>query len=412
MQPLIATGSLTRSSLADRVAIVTGAGRGIGFETARALAWLGAHVVIAEIDDSTGAEAAKMVCAEMGDGSATFVHTDVGDGTSLGELVSAVVRECGHIDIVINNATATPFGPVASTPITAWDLSYQVNLRGPVALARLTLQSMIERHWGVFVALSSVGGAYMAPYEALKSAQTELAFALAAELEGTGVFAFAIGPGQVMTPGLEQGVETLAPLYGLTTEEFLALNEGNQVTAEEAGAGIAAAIALAERFHGTQTGSLAGLAAAGIRAPSGSASGIPISPRSSVRRERGPQHTPDSASEACRKVRATLAREIEGWQDRGLFERKWMERDFGQAAGLRAEDALSQLDRLQATIDAGHPDHGWRVLLPALRRYYDHYAGLARGYTKDPEQLRIQLEAIAAMRAEVERLESLLAGQR
>ncbi len=63
-----------------------------------------------------------------------------------------------------------------------------------------------------------------------------------------------------------------------------------------------------------------------------------------------------------------------------------MERDFGQAAGMRAEDALKQLDRLQASIDAGRPDYGWRVLLPALRRYYDHYAGLARGYTKDPEQ--------------------------
>jgi hypothetical protein len=52
------------------------------------------------------------------------------------------------------------------------------------------------------------------------------------------------------------------------------------------------------------------------------------------------------------------------------------------------------------------------VLLPALRRYYDHYAGLARGYTKEPDQLRVQLDAIAGMRSEVEHLEALLGGHR
>ncbi len=410
MQPLISTGSLTRSSLADRVAIVTGAGRGIGFETARALAWLGAHVVIAEVDEVSGAAAAEKIVTEMGAGSAVFVRTDVGDGASLGDLVTSVTEEFGPVDIVVNNATIAPFGAIASTPVSAWDESYRVNLRGPVTLARLTLPSMIERGQGVFVALSSVGGAYMAPYEAMKSAQVELASALAEELDGTGVSAFAIGPGQVMTPGLQKGVETLAPLYGMSIDEFLALNHGNQITAQEAGAGIAAAITFAERFHGTQTASLAGLAAAGIRSGA-AAPAEPGSARGTGRHERA-AHRGESASEACRKVRATLAREIEGWQDRGLFERKWMERDFGQAAGMRGEDALLQLDRLQASIDDGRPDHGWRVLLPALRRYYDHYAGLARGYTKDPEQLKAQLDAIARMRNEVERLESLLASPR
>jgi hypothetical protein len=269
---------------------------------------------------------------------------------------------------------------------------------------------MVERGRGVFVALSSVGGAYMAPYEAMKSAQIELASTLAEELDGTGVFAFAIGPGQVMTPGLQEGVATLAPLYNMSAEQFLALNSANEITSEAAGAGVAAAVALAERFHGTHTASLAGLAAAGIRP----GTGVPAGPRSARGTGRPERTAPrgQSTSEACTKVRATLAREIEGWQDRGLFERKWMERDFGQAAGMRAEDALSQLDRLQASIDAGRPDQGWRVLLPALRRYYDHYAGLARGYTKDPEELRVQLDAIARMRTEVERLESLLAGTR
>ncbi len=127
---------------------------------------------------------------------------------------------------------------------------------------------------------------------------------------------------------------------------------------------------------------------------------------------RVPKRPGETASDVCARVRATLAEQVEGWKDRGLFERKWMERDFGQAAGLRAEDALAQLDRLQANIDDGRPDHGWRVLLPALSRYYQHYAGLARGYTKDPAELRTQLDAIEAMRADVERLEALLGGSK
>jgi phosphohistidine phosphatase len=122
--------------------------------------------------------------------------------------------------------------------------------------------------------------------------------------------------------------------------------------------------------------------------------------------------TGESLGEACRRVRATLAREVDGWLQRGLSEQRWMERDFGQAAGMRAEDALAQLDRLQASIDAGSPNHGWRVLLPALRRYYDHYAGLAKRYAKDPNELHTQLQAIAGMRAEVEQLEALLGGHR
>ena len=79
---LISTGTLTRQSLAGKVVLVTGAGGGIGLETARALLWLGAHVVIAEINRRAGQTAEAGLASEFGRGAARFIHTDVGDERS------------------------------------------------------------------------------------------------------------------------------------------------------------------------------------------------------------------------------------------------------------------------------------------------------------------------------------------
>lgn len=401
MHPLISTGTLTHDTLDGRVAVVTGAGRGIGLETARSLAWLGARVVIAEIDPALGAEAERLVGEQSGEEAAMFVRTDVSDPASLDALVERVTAEVGAIDIVVNNATVTPFGPVAAVPLAEWDRSYGVNVRGPVALATLAVPGMIERGRGVFVALSSAGGPYMAPYETMKSAQSELVLTLAEELEGTGVFAFAIGPGQVPTPGLAAGVRALAPYYKLDPDEFLALNAANQLTAEEAGAGIAAAIAFAERFHGSETASIAGLNAAGI------ALGEP----EPLRASETPRGDLTSAGQALRDVRTTFAEQLDGWQQRGTFERKWMERDFRKTTRISAEDMLVSLDDLGEALHRGETGE-WREVLPALRAYYDRYAQLARDNTKDPDVREAHLAIIGAWIEQIERLERLLGERR
>ncbi len=392
---LLESSSLRPGALSGRTALVTGAGRGIGLQTAGALAWLGARVVIAEIDRATGAEAASSICERhASDRAAVFLHADIGDADSIASLVATG----GPFDIVVNNATVTPFGAVADASLEAWDLSYRVNLRGPVALARLTVPGMIERGYGVFVCLSSVGGAYMGPYETLKAAGNELAATLAAELEGTGVFAFAIGPGQVMTPGLAAGVRQLAPFYRLTEAEFMALNSAQRISAEEAGVGIAAAIVLAERFHGTETSSIAGLTAAGLgRMEAGGAHGAaePVAVRD-VR----------AGAALAHQVRATFLGQVEGWRARGLFERKWMERDFRRHAGLSSDEAVEELDALVAALDAeATPDVG---VLGRLKGYYDRYEQLARDNTRDGAALEAALSAIGAWRAEIRRLEALL----
>jgi NAD(P)-dependent dehydrogenase (short-subunit alcohol dehydrogenase family) len=393
-------GALTSGTLAGRLAVVTGAGRGVGMETARALASLGAHVVIAEIDDETGAEAARVINARFETVAATFVHTDVADEASLRAMVSRVSAEFGPIDIVVNNATVTPFGPVPQTPLEDWDLSYRVNVRGPVVLAQLCVPVMVERGYGVFVCLSSIGGAFMGPYETMKAAQVELAHTLSAELEDTGVYAFAVGPGQVMTPGLAAGVRKLAPFYRLTPEEFLRLNRAQEVSAEDAGMGIAATIALAQHFNGTETSAVAGLTAAGV--------GTEKEPMAAAETPRGDL---TDAGVALRDVRTTFAEQLDGWAQRGVFERKWMERDFRRQTGVSAEEMLETLDDLAEELHAGEAGREHWELLAKLASYYGHYEDLARQNTKDPEVLAAHVAIVDAWRGQVEELERLLQGE-
>jgi NAD(P)-dependent dehydrogenase (short-subunit alcohol dehydrogenase family) len=397
VQRLLTSSSLPPDALAGRTAIVTGAGRGIGRCLTEALARLGARVVVAEIDAEAGAAAARTIREALGrDDAARFVPTDVGDEASIDACVAA--SEC--VDIVVNNAAVAPLGAVADTELGVWDTSYRVNLRGPVAFARATVPAMRARGYGVFVTVSSVGGAFMGPYECMKTAGVELAATLATELEGTGVFAFSIGPGQVMTPGLVEALDRLAPMYGLTTDAFLALNAEHLMSAAEAGVGIAAAVALAERFHGAETSSVAGLTAAGVVRPALAVGAEPLASNE------GARALPPEAAEAARRVRTTFAEQVAGWRARGLFERKWMERDFRRHTGSATAEALEALDAVVAALDAGEaPRHD---VLVSLRRYYDRYERLARDHTRDAAALATALEAIARWRDEVDRLADLL----
>jgi nucleoside-diphosphate-sugar epimerase len=168
---LIATGALRPDALTGQVAVVTGAGGGIGFEAARALLWLGARVVIAEIDESSGSGAARRLRQEWPDSDVLFIATDVGDEAAVGRLVETTRAQLGPIDIVLNNAAVVAVGEaVVGTPIADWDRSYAVNLRGPVPLARACLPSMISRGRGTFVCVSSTGGPFLGSYESLAAA--------------------------------------------------------------------------------------------------------------------------------------------------------------------------------------------------------------------------------------------------
>jgi len=257
---------MAAQTLAGKVVIVTGGGGGIGLEAARGVLRLGGSVVIADIDVTR--------VPDLGGPARVLVMTaDVSDAGAVRELVARTIERFGKVDAVLNNATYAPAGAaVVEAPIAEWDRSYAVNLRGPALLARECLPAMIARRSGAFVCVSSTGGPYLAPYETMKSAQVELANSLDAELEGTGVFAFTIGPGLVPTATAVAAVGRIAPRLGMTVDEFWRMNKGAVLSVESAGMGFAVAIAMAERYAGQEISSAQALVDAGIVVDAGETS--------------------------------------------------------------------------------------------------------------------------------------------
>ena len=409
---LIETGTLRPDALAGLVAVVTGAGGGIGFEAARALLWLGARVVIAEVDPSAGAGAARRLHREFPGSIVLSIPTDVSDETAVARLVETATRQVGPVDIVLNNATVAPVGePVAGTPIGDWDRSYAVNLRGPVLLARACLPAMISRGSGTFVCVSSTGGPFLGAYETLKAAQVALANTLDAELAGTGVTAFTIGPGLVPTETASAAIERLAPRLGMSLDDFWTMNRGALVSIEAAGAGFAAAIAQAERYAGQEISSTQALVDAGIAVPDADPPpGVSLAMPGERPAETEP--TPAETVERCHAVRVTLEEQASGWRERSFFERQWMVRDFKQQAGMPAERWIESLERLEERLRspsrvAPYPEV---PQLEKLADYYGHLADLARGYVKDPAERDAQVALVTGWQADVEQLRAVLTG--
>lgn len=398
--PLILSGTLTQDALAGQVAIVTGAGGGIGIEAARALAWLGAHAIIAEKNRQLGRDAQLRINNELGKQACTFIQTDVGSERSVRRLATRVQRTFSRVDAVINNATVAPVGAVVDMPIGDWDTSYRVNLRGPVLMARAFLPGMLARDAGVFICISSVGEKYMGPYESLKAAQVHLARTLEAESEGRNVVVFTIGPGLVLTGTAQHQIAHLAQLYGMTTDAFYSMSREHIISAEEAGAGFAAAVALAPRFRGLEIDSTMALRAAGIESFNAPGQKT-LSDTEKV-----------EALADCRIVLAALSEQAEGWEQRSMFERQWMKRDFQKYAKLPVDQFLVQLRQLETAlqIDASGPLPG--VELPErLASYFTHYLEMAKGYIKDAAVLDEQATIIKGWIGAAERLDRLLNAQ-
>jgi NAD(P)-dependent dehydrogenase (short-subunit alcohol dehydrogenase family) len=394
--PLISSLGFQPDILQGETVLITGAGGGIGFETARALLWLGANVVIAEINAQNGDKAAQALNAEFAGQRALFVQTDVGDEAGVQNLRDASLGKFGKVDAVLNNATIAALGLVTDLPIQEWDASYRVNLRGPVLLARAFLPDMIARGHGAFACVSSTGTAYMGSYETFKAAQVHLANTLDAELEGTGVYAYTIGPGLVPTPTAQAAVSRLAPMLGMSVDEFFKQNKNAVISIEEAGTGFAISLVKAEKFKGMEISSMQALKAVDIHYGSeGEEPGITLDGEAKER-----------SIELCRQVRQTLKEQSEGWKRRSLFERQWVIRDFKKTAGMSAEEWLDVLSRLEDCLRGGL-DFARPPLLN-LAKYYNHLAELAKGYEKNPARLEENLKHVYRWRDEVDQLKKSL----
>jgi NAD(P)-dependent dehydrogenase (short-subunit alcohol dehydrogenase family) len=397
MTMVISQLGLKPDALRGETVVVTGAGGGIGYETARALLWLGANVVIAEINQQNGRQAEVTMEKEFGKERVLFVATDVGDEESVKNLFNLSVLAFGKVDAVINNATIAVLGKVVDLPIEEWDRSYHVNLRGPVLMAKYFIPDMLERNHGVFACVSSTGTAFLGGYETFKAAQVHLANTLDAELEGTNVFTYTIGPGLVPTETASKAVGQLAPQMGMSVEQFFEMNKGAVLSVEEAGAGFAVSVVFAEKFRGQEISSMQALKAADINF--GSAEAEKVSAELSFEKRK-------QAQALCEAVLVTLKEQSEGWRSRSLFERQWVIRDFKKTAGMPVEEWLSSLERLNESLCG--EDAILSLPLDKLAGYYEHLAELAKGYEKDAAKLEENLRHVYRWRDEVKELMKML----
>ena len=397
---LITQGNLKAGILKGEVAIVTGSGRGIGYEAARALIWLGANVIIAEIDDKTGQTAQENLEKEFGKEKALFIKTDIGNEKDVEKLAKEATKKWGKIDIVLNNATVFPMGAVKDSKAEQWDFSYRVNLRGPVLLAETFLPDMMKRKHGAFTCVSSSGAApYMGAYEVFKTAQGELARTIAAELENTGVYAFTIGPGIVKTPGFIEGGGQVAKYMGITLEQLLELNKRVEITPEAAGVGFAAAIANAKKYHGQEISSIQALHDIGIDL------GEEPETKPSAKKAETKQ-----AMALYQPVLKTYEEQLEGWKSRNIFQRQWVMRDFKNTTGMSVEEMLTNLHTLGDNLHTGAPIDRFVGVLKKLEAYYEHQLELLKGFEKVQAKRQEGINAIALWTGEVKALIEALGG--
>jgi len=396
--------------LKKEVAIITGAGRGIGYQAARALVWLGANVVIAEIDEKNGKVAEENINKEFGVEKAFFVRTDIGNEKDIDKLAETMLKKFGKVDIVLNNATVFPMGAVKDTPVESWDVSYRVNLRGPVILARKFLPAMLERKHGVFVCVSSSGAApYMGAYEVFKTAQVELANTLSAEVENTGVYAFTIGPGISKTPGFSEGGAKVESIMGMSLDELFELNKNAQISPEAAGAGFALAIVQAKKYHGQETSSIQVLREANI--PLIDQEGLPTKPQTPIQQQHQESKPKENRSikELYDTVLKTYMDQSEGWKKRNLFERQWVSRDFKKNTGLSIDEMQTTLKALGDNIKKGASTAEFAEPVNKLKAYYMHQQEQLRGFEKNPQKLAENLKIIDTWVTDAKTLAALLA---
>jgi NAD(P)-dependent dehydrogenase (short-subunit alcohol dehydrogenase family) len=212
--------------LSDRVAIVTGAARGLGRELAKGLAAHGARVVPCDIDVDGAKATAESI--NKGGGTATAAHVDVADAGSCDELVRQAVSTFGRVDVLVNDAAIDIVEPIEQITDGAWDRVLGVDLSGVLYMSRAVVKHLLDAgRGGSIVNISSIASSIAIPglgaYSAAKGGVNQLTRVMAIELAPRGIRVNAIAPGYLENimqglggehakPETEQRIQSRTPM--------------------------------------------------------------------------------------------------------------------------------------------------------------------------------------------------------
>lgn len=223
---------MVTTTLDGKVALVTGATRGIGFAIAKAMAAAGAQVAMADLDTEVEAGRALGAVRDAGPG-AMYVHADVSDEIDVRRMVDTVMDQFGRIDILVNNAGIASEFRLVDLTVDEWDRMMAVNLRSVFLCCRAVLPHMTERGSGRIINTASqlayLGGVGMTHYCASKGGVISLTRALAREVAPDGILVNGIAPGPVesrlldrMSPEWKKGKLAELPLRRFGEPEDIA----------------------------------------------------------------------------------------------------------------------------------------------------------------------------------------------
>jgi NAD(P)-dependent dehydrogenase (short-subunit alcohol dehydrogenase family) len=262
--------------LKDKVAIVTGAQRGIGRAISEAFVREGAKVAIADIADLEDIEATVKEINEMAKREATIaIKADVSSSEDVDSMAKAALDKWGKIDILVNNAGGPPTpGKVADISEEDWDRTIAVDLKGPFLCCQRVVPEMLERGKGKIVNISSGAGVLaekgLNAYGVAKGALVLFTKQLALDYGREGINANAICPGYISTAltgpvfaiggdRLKESIASFFPIKRIGEPEdvahcavFLASDESDYITGEEVRVDGGALSGVAEMFGGTQ----------------------------------------------------------------------------------------------------------------------------------------------------------------
>ena len=385
---LIQKANIEQDVLQGANILLTGGAGGIGFETARALSFLGANVIIADIDKKKGRYAEKIINQETNSKRILFYYIDITNQTEINRLYKFVENRYSFLDIIINNATITPVGAVDKTVIADWDKSYLVNLKAPVMLIQKFLPQMKAKNRGTIVFVSSSGASpYLGAYEVLKTAQVELCNTLTYELENSAINTFTISPGLVQTETAQKAIEIVSKNMNVSINDFYAMNKNFILDCESAGVGFALSVLKATDYNGQEIGAIQVLTEFGLVKPQ-------------IKTELSAGIT--EKKQYLRNIIQTFEEQYSGWQSMNVFQKQWVLRDFKKTTGLSADQTLDKLKVIEKNIESLQDITEELPFFGKLKEYWHRQLKLLQGFEKDKEKLKRNTQIILSWINDIE----------